>query len=112
MKTLTDSRRIFVFSTPAPEHLKQDSENYYRECRIAGAPSVEVELRDQPTVVISATRYLDAGVTVGAIVAGVTVGAIVAGDVLQVICILGDGRQVVMREFTDWTDYTVHRARP
>lgn len=103
MKTLTDSRRIFVFSAPAPEHLKQDSENYYRECRIAGAPSVEVELRDQPTVVISATRYLDAGVTVG---------AIVAGDVLQVICILGDGRQVVMREFTDLTDYTVHRARP
>lgn len=106
MKTLTDSRRIFVFSAPAPEHLKQDSEDYYRECRIAGAPSVEVALHDQPTVVISATRFLAPGVTLGAIVAGDVL------QVLQVFCTLGNGRQVVMREFTDWTAYAVHRAQP
>lgn len=103
MKTLTESPRIFVFSAPAPEHLMEDTENYYRECRIAGAPSVEVELHDQAPVVISATRYL---------AADVTVGAVTAGNVLQAICTLGDGRQVVMREFTDWTAYTVHRAQP
>jgi hypothetical protein len=32
--------------------------------------------------------------------------------VLQVICTFGDGQRVIMREFTDWTSYTVHRAQP
>lgn len=103
MKTLTKSPRIFVFNAPDPGQLMEDSEKYYRECRIAGAGAVEIELHDEARVVISATRYLPADVTV----AGVT-----AGGVLQVICILGNGRQVVMREFTDWTAYTVHRAQP
>lgn len=103
MKTLTGSRRIFVFSAPAPKLLMKDTENYYRECRIAGAASVEVELHDQPAVVISATRHL---------AADITVGAVDAGGVLQVVCVLGDGQRIVMREFTDWTSYTVHRAQP
>lgn len=102
MKTVTEVPRIFVFDAPAPELLEEMSVEYYRECRIVGAGSVEIKLRDHSTVVVSATRYLPAGVTVG--------GAVING-VLQVICVLGDGQRVVMREFTDWASYTVHRAQ-
>ena len=55
--------------------------------------SVAVELHDHGTVVISATRYLPAEHTVG---------ALLAKGVLQVICTRGGGQPVVMREFSDW----------
>jgi hypothetical protein len=103
MKTITEAPRIFVFNAPVPELLEEMSIDYYQECRIAGAGSVEVGLHDYSTVVISATRYLPAGITVG---------AVDAGGVLQVICTRSDGEVVIMREFTDWTAYTVHRAQP
>jgi hypothetical protein len=38
------------------------------------------------------------------------VDAVVADDVLQVLCTRGSGQRVIMRVFTDWACYTVHRA--
>ena len=101
MKTTTAAPRIFVFDAPSPKLLEEIGTDYYRECQIAGAASVEVELRDHSVVVISATRYLPVGVSVS---------AVVADDVLQVLCTRGSGERVIMREFTDWISYTVHRA--
>ncbi|MGB8403108.1 MAG: hypothetical protein WCE30_03415 [Mycobacterium sp.] len=101
MKTATGTRRIYVFNFPAPELVAEDSEQYYRECQLAGAPSVEVELADRDRVVISATRYLPPDVTVGA---EVTDGA------LQVICTRHGGEPIVMREFDDWIRYSVSRG--
>lgn len=100
--TAAATPQILVFNVPSPDALQEASQEYYRECRIAGAGSVEVELPDHRTVIVSATRYLPAGVDVGA---AVTLG------VLQVLCIRDHGQQVVMHEFPAWTDYTVHRAR-
>lgn len=77
------------------------SANYYQECQIIGAAGVEIELFDNSTVVLSATRYLPTGVTVH---------ASVAGDRLQVTCTRPDGQRVIMREFTDWVRYALHRG--
>jgi hypothetical protein len=101
MKTVTAAPRIFVFDAPSPNLLSEIGADYYRECQLAGAGSVEVELRDHSVVVISATRYLPADVSVD---------AVVADGVLQVLCTRGSGQRVIMREFTDWACYTVHRA--
>lgn len=102
MTTMTPAPRIFVFDAPATEHLMEMTVDYYRECRLAGAGSVEVQLADRSAVIISATRYLPADAEVAAIV---TNGA------LQVLCTRAGGGQTVLQEFTAWTDYTVHRAR-
>lgn len=101
MTTVTTAPRIFVFNAPAPEHLMEVTADYYRECRLAGAGSVEV-LPDRGAVIISATRYLPADVDVA---------ATVTNGVLQVLCTRADGQRTVLQEFTAWTDYTVHRAR-
>lgn len=103
MKTVTETTRLFVFNAPAPELLEEMNVDYYQECRIAGAGSVEVELQDHITVIISATRYLPAGITVGAVVT--------AAGALQVICTPDTGTPVIMREFTNWTSYIVRRAQ-
>ena len=104
MATVPKNRRIFVFSAPSAELITEETDQYYRECRIAGAPSVEVELDAHSSFVFSATRYLPADVVVG---------ATVVDGVLQVICTRGsDGGTVTMGKFTDWTAYTVHRAQP
>ena len=39
------------------------SVDYYRECQIAGAGSVEVDVADDDTTIVSATRYLPADAT-------------------------------------------------
>ncbi len=102
MKTVAGTPRIFVFDAPAPELLMEAKTDYYRECQLAGAGSVEIELLDHSTVIISATRYLPVDTSVG---------AVVANGVLQVVCTRGSGQPVIMmREFTDWARYTVHRA--
>ncbi len=69
---------------------------------LTGAGSIEIELRDRSTDIISATRFLPAGFTVGAVVTD--------DGVLQVICTRDDAKAVVMRECSDWTAYTVRRA--
>lgn len=105
MKTLTatPATQIFVFDSPRPELLMEMSPEYYRECRLAGAGSVEVTLDDGSMVIISGTRYLPPHMEV---VAGVS-----AQGGLQVLCTVGDGRpKVVLREFSAWTSYTVVRA--
>ncbi len=96
----TAAPKIFVFDT-APSRLIEMSAEYYRECQIAGAGSVEVELHDHRVVIISATRYLPADADVA---------AVVTHGVLQVLCTRTNREAVIMREFTDWTDYTVHRS--
>jgi len=101
MKTISGARRIFCFNTPSPQLLEEFDERYYRECRILGAPSVEVELAGEPSVVISATCYVPAGVALG---------AIIVGGVLQVICTRPGEAPIVMREFADWLHYTVIRG--
>lgn len=101
--TATPSVHIFVFDSPSPELLMEMSREYYRECRLAGAGSIEVTLDDCSTVIVSATRYLPSHMNVGA--------AVSAEGVLQVLCTSGDGRaKVTMREFDSWTSYTVIRA--
>jgi hypothetical protein len=100
MDTTTTAPSIFVFDA-APDHLMPMSADYYRECQIAGAGSVEVELPDHSVVVISATRYLPADADVA---------AVVVNDVLQVLCTRTGRDAVIMREFTDWTAYTVRRS--
>ncbi len=100
MDTTTTAQSIFVFDA-APDHLMPMSADYYRECQIAGAGSVEVELPDHSVVVISATRYLPADADVA---------AVVVNDVLQVLCTRTGRDAVIMREFTDWTAYTVRRS--
>ncbi|XTP38638.1 hypothetical protein ACORG1_34895 (plasmid) [Mycobacterium sp. TJFP1] len=102
MKTVTEGPRVFVFNFPAPELLEEMSVEYYQECRITGAGSVEIELRDRSTDIISATRFLPAGFTVGAVVTD--------DGVLQVTCTRDNAKPVVMRECSDWTAYTVRRA--
>ncbi|PBA08444.1 hypothetical protein CKJ70_26325 [Mycobacterium avium] len=102
MTTMTTAPRIFVFNSPAAEHLMEMTVDYYRECRLAGAGSVEVQLPDRSAVIISATRYLPADVDVA---------AIVTNGVLQVLCTRAGGQRTVLKEFTAWTDFTVHRAR-
>ena len=94
MKTLSGARRIFCFNAPSPQLLEEFDEGYYRECRILGAPSVEVELAGEPSVVISATCYVPAGVTLGAIIVGV-------------ICTRPGEAPIVMREFDNATKCTV-----
>lgn len=102
-RTATPSAQIFVFDSPNPELLMEMSSEYYRECRLAGAGSVEVTLDGGSMVIISGTRYLPPHAEVGA--------AVSAEGVLQVLCTFGDGRpKVIMREFDAWTSYTVIRA--
>ncbi|MEU0498074.1 hypothetical protein [Mycobacterium sp. NPDC006124] len=93
--------KLFVFNHPAAELLEPMPVEYYRECQIAGAASVEVELDDHNTEIVSATRYLPADVDVV---------AVVSGGVLQVICTQTGREPVIMRELTGWTSYTVRRA--
>ena len=101
MKAAVDTPRIFVFDAPAAELLMEADADYYRECQLAGEASVEIELLDHSTVILSATRYLPADTSVG---------VVVIDGVLRVICTSGSGEPVTMREFTDWARYTVHRA--
>lgn len=101
MKTATDRRLILVFNAPSADLLMEMSPEYYRECQLAGAPSVEILLDDHSTAVISATRYLPADTNVA---------ATVTQGVLQVLCTRPRREPVMMREFTEWTDYTVHRG--
>lgn len=102
MTTAMTAPRIFVFNAPAPEHLMEMTADYYRQCRLTGAASVEVQLPDRSAAIISATRYLPADVDVA---------AIVTNGVLQVLCTRSGGQRTVLQEFTAWTGYTVHRAR-
>lgn len=102
MKTDTAlTTKLFVFNFPAAELLEPMPVEYYRECQIAGAASVEVQLDDHNTEIISATRYLPADVDVV---------AVADGGVLQVLCTQAGREPVVMREFTGWVSYTVRRA--
>lgn len=101
MNITTVDAELFIFNTPSPDALQPMSTDYYRECRLAGAGSVEIERHDHSVVIVSATRYLPAGVDVH---------AVVADGVLKVLCTTGDGQSVLMREVSGWTDYTVHRA--
>ncbi|MGB8403974.1 MAG: hypothetical protein WCE30_07895 [Mycobacterium sp.] len=71
------------------------------ECQLAGARSVEIELSEHETVIISATRYLPPYVTLS---------AIDVDGVVQVTCTRAGELPIVMREFTDWVGYTVRRA--
>lgn len=93
--------KILVFDV-APSRLMEMSVDYYRECQIAGAGSVEVHLSDHETIIVSATRYLPTDADVA---------AVVTDGVLQVLCTRADRAPVVMREFPAWTKYTVHRSR-
>lgn len=77
MKTATAGTTLFVFNHPAPELQEKMPIEYYRECQIAGAGSVEIELPDHSTEIISATRYLPAHADVG---------AAASNGVLQVLC--------------------------
>lgn len=92
--------KILVFDV-APSRLMEMSVDYYRECQIAGAGSVEVHLSDHETIIVSATRYLPTDADVA---------AVVTDDVLQVLCTRAGRAPVVMREFPVWTKYTVHRS--
>lgn len=100
MKTPTAAPKIFVVDTD-PSRLMEMSPAYYSECQIAGASSVEVELLNQSVVVISATRYLPEDAEVA---------AVVTDGRLQVLCTRSNREPVIVREFTDWTNYTVRRA--
>ncbi len=95
------SPKILVFDV-APSRLMEMSVDYYRECQIAGAGSVEVDVADDDTTIVSATRYLptDADVAAG-----------VHDGVLQVLCTRAGRDPIVMCEFPEWTNYTVHRSR-
>lgn len=101
MNTVTGARRIFVFNFPSPALLEEFGEDYYRQCQLAGAPSVEVELASGDCVVLSATRYLPPEYTVG---------AHVTNGVLQVTCTRRGEEPIVMREFAEWTHYSVSRG--
>lgn len=61
------SPKILVFDV-APSRLMEMSVDYYRECQIAGAGSVEVDVADDDTTIVSATRYLPADADVAAVV--------------------------------------------
>ncbi|MGJ6127486.1 hypothetical protein QN239_33435 [Mycolicibacterium sp. Y3] len=93
--------KLLIFNHPVPGALEEMPIDYYRECQLAGAGSVEVQLDADHTEIISATRYVPAGVGVGAVVAG--------EDVLQVLCTVAGREPVLMHEVTDWTSYTVRR---
>lgn len=100
MDTITTAPSIVVVDS-APSRLMPMSAQYYRECQIAGAGSVEVELHDHSVVIISATRYLPADADVA---------AVIVNDVLQALCTRTNREPVIMREFTDWTASTVRRS--
>ncbi len=95
------SPKILVFDV-APSRLMEMSVDYYRECQIAGAGSVEVDVADDDTTIVSATRYLPADADVA---------AVVHDGVLQVLCTRAHRAPIVMCEFPEWTNYTVHRSR-
>jgi hypothetical protein len=101
MKTATAGTTLFIFNQAAPEQLEQMPIDYYRECRLAGAGSVEIEVSDHSAVIISATRYLPADADVA---------AIVVDGIVHVLCTLVGREPVVMGEFTDWTSYIVRRS--
>lgn len=101
MKTTTAATTLFVVNQPAPELLVKMPTDYYRECQIAGAASIEIEVSDHSTVIVSASRYLPADADVA---------AVVDDGVLQVLCTVVGREPVVMGEFTDWTSYTVRRS--
>ena len=93
MKTRTP--KILVFDV-APSRLMEMSVDYYRECQIAGAGSVEVDVADDDTTIVSADA---------------DVAAVVHDGVLQVLCTRAHRAPIVMCEFPEWTNYTVHRSR-
>lgn len=97
----THTTKLFVFNHPSPDLLEEMPIEYYRECQIAGAGSVEIELDADHAEIISATRYVPTDVGVAAVVA--------RDDVLQVFCTVAGREPVLMHEFTDWTSYTVRR---
>lgn len=99
--TARTTAKLFIFNHPVAELLEEMPVDYYRECQITGAGSVEVQLEDCSTEIIAGTCYLPAGVAVAAVVDG--------SGVLQVLCTRAGGESVVMREFSDWTGYTVRR---
>ncbi|WP_342314728.1 hypothetical protein LIX17_26155 (plasmid) [Mycobacterium avium subsp. hominissuis] len=96
----TNTTTLFVFNHPAPEALEEMPLDYYGECQIAGAGSVEIQLDADHTEIISATRYVPVGVGVAA--------AVVEG-VLQVFCTVAGREPILLREFADWSSYTVRR---
>lgn len=98
--TARTTTKLFVFNHPAAELLEEMPVDYYRKCQITGAGSVEVQLDDHSTEIIAGTRYLPAEVEVV---------AVARNGVLQVLCTQAGGEPVVMREFSDWTSYTVRR---
>jgi len=102
MKTISGARRIFCFNAASPAMLEEFDEDYYRQCRLSGEPSVEVELAGEPSVVISATCYVPTGVKLTAVID--------PGGVLQVICTSPGEPPIVMREFDNWTSYAVIRG--
>ncbi|CAN7700568.1 hypothetical protein [Mycolicibacterium frederiksbergense] len=101
--TARTTAKLFIFNHPAAELLEEMPVDYYRECQIVGAGSVEVQLDDHSTQIISATRYVPADVELVAVVDG--------NGVLQVLCAQAGREPVVMREFTGYTSYTVRRRR-
>lgn len=101
MSTTTVDTTLFIFNTPSPDALQEMPTDYYNECRLAGAGSVEIERHDHNVVIVSATRYLPAGVDVV---------AVVANGVLKVLCIGADAQSTAMYECTDWAAYTVRRS--
>ncbi|MFN6548373.1 hypothetical protein [Mycolicibacterium nivoides] len=51
MNTTTVDAELFIFNTPSPEALQQMPTDYYDECRMAGAGSVEIERHDHSVVI-------------------------------------------------------------
>lgn len=68
MITNTRNTKYYATDGPRPAGLIEVGENYFRECRLAGAAAVEVLSAAGTCECICGTRYLQAGTSIAAAV--------------------------------------------
>ena len=77
--TAYTTAKLFIFNHPAAELLEEMPVDYYRDCQITGAGSVEVQLDDYSTEIIAGTRYLPATTPTMAIAAQMFMVVLLSG---------------------------------
>ncbi|WP_255802304.1 hypothetical protein [Mycobacteroides abscessus] len=70
MSTKHVTTRYFAVDGTRPTCLIEVDENYFRECRLAGAAAVEVLTPAGTCEAVCGTRYLQAGTSIAAAVVG------------------------------------------
>lgn len=82
MKEKRTATRYFAADGTRPTSLIEVEENYFRECRLAGAAAVEVLTPAGTCEAVCGTRYLQAGTSIAAAVVGGRLEITYEGEIL------------------------------